>query len=283
MKPAVTMIIKASGKRVPFEEEKLRTSLRRSGAAFNVIDSITEEVKNYLYEGMPTKEIYQVAFGLLKKHPKPFAAKYKLKPAIMELGPSGYPFEKYIAEMLQHKGFIVKVGEVVKGSCVNHEIDVLAEKDNKHYLIECKYHNTPGIICNVKIPLYIEARFRDVKNEWQKNPGNGSNFHEGWVVTNTKFSSDAIQYGTCMGLKLIGWDYPATGSLNQLVESSGLYPLTCLTTLTAKEKQILLDNNVVLCREICDKPSVLNLAHISEPRIKNILLEAFALCKDARK
>lgn len=279
MKPDATIITKASGTQVPFSEDKLKESLRRSGAANDVIDSITEEVKKYLYDGMPTKKIYKLAFGLLKKQSKPFAAKYKLKPAIMELGPSGYPFEKYFAEILKHNGFNVKVGEVVKGHCVTHEIDVIAEKEDKHFMVECKYHNAPGIICNVKIPLYIEARFRDVEKEWKKIPGHGTKFHEGWVVTNTKFSSDAVQYGTCMGLHLIGWNFPENGSLNNLIENSGLYPLTCLTTLTKKEKQILLDNNIVLCREICNKPALLQLANISESRIKNILEEGLVLCK----
>ena len=99
------------------------------------------------------------------------------------------------------------------------------------------------------------------------------------MVTNTKFSTDAVQYGTCMGLHLIGWDFPATGSLAQLVESSGLYPITCLTTLTRHEKEILLNNNIVLCREICDNPAVLNAANINGTRIKNILEESLALYK----
>ena len=163
MNPTATTITKASGKQAPFQEEKLKKSLRRSGATNDMIDTIAQEVKKYLYEGMPTKKIYKLAFRMLKKHPKPFAAKYKLKPAIMELGPSGYPFEKYMGEVLKHNGFSVKIGEVVKGSCVNHEIDVMAKKDNRLYLIECKYHNAPGTICNVKIPLYIEARFRDIR------------------------------------------------------------------------------------------------------------------------
>jgi hypothetical protein len=279
MRHEASIINKASGDQVPFSEEKLKQSLRRSGADREVIDAITEEVKKQLYDGMPTKKIYKLAFALLKKNSKPFAAKYKLKEAIMELGPSGFPFEKYIAEILKHNGFKIKVGEVVNGHCVKHEIDVIAEKEDKHFMIECKYHHSPGIICNVKIPLYIEARFRDVEAEWKKLPGHSVKFHQGWVVTNTRFSSDAVQYGNCIGLNLIGWNFPAKESLNNLIEHSGLYPVTCLTTLTKKEKQILLDNNIVLCREICDKPASLKLANISELRIKNVLEEGRILCK----
>ena len=280
MNSTTAIVTKASGIKVPFSEEKLRESLRRSGAADEVIDSITAEVKKFLYDGMHTKKIYKLAFGLLKKYSKPIAAKYKLKAAIMELGPSGYPFEKYIAEILKYNGYKVKVGEIIKGHCVNHEIDVIAEKEEKSFMIECKYHNSPGIICNIKIPLYIEARYLNVENGWKKIPGDGTKFHQCWVVTNTKFSSDAIQYGTCMNLHLIGWNFPANGSLNNLIENSGLYPLTCMTTLTKKEKQILIDNNIVLCREIINKPALLRLANIPESRIKNILEESLVLGKN---
>ena len=227
-------------------------------------------------------EIYKLAFGLLKKHSKPFAAKYKLKAAILESGPSGYPFEKYFAAILKHNGFTVRVGEMVKGHCVNHEIDVIAEKEDQQLMVECKYHHAQGVICSVKIPLYVEARFRDVEVEWKKIPGQAAKFHQGWLVTNTRFSSDAIEYGTCAGLHLVGWNFPENGSLNKMVDQTRLYPLTCLTTLTNYEKQVLLDNNTVLCREICTNPAVLKPAFISEARIKNILEESNVLCKGLR-
>ncbi|ULQ52201.1 ATP cone domain-containing protein [Flavihumibacter fluvii] len=273
------IITKASGLKAPFSEEKLKQSLRRSGATGMVIDAIAEEVKKQLYTGMPTKKIYKLAYALLKKQSKPVAAKYKLKVAIMELGPSGYPFEKFFAALLKNNGFTVKVGEIINGHCVKHEIDVIAEKDDKLFMIECKYHHAQGIICNVKIPLYVAARFRDVDTEWSKDPGNETKFRQGWLVTNTRFSTDAVQYGTCAGLHLVGWNYPAKESLNNLVEKTGLYPLTCLNSITKKEKQLLLEQNIVLCREICNNPELLKLAHISESRFNTILGEGQTLCK----
>lgn len=272
-------ITKASGERTAFSREKLRNSLERSGANEEIINKIISEVESRLYEGIPTGEIYQVAFDLLKEHYKPFAARYKLKQAIMELGPSGYPFEKFIAEILKYRGFQAKVGEIVKGHCVNHEIDVIAEKDEKHFMIECKYHNSKGTICDVKIPLYIQARFKDVERQWKNLPGHGTKFHQGWVVTNTRFSEDAIQYGTCAGLHLVGWNFPHRGSLREQIDISGLYPITCLNTLSKREKQILLDNKIVLCMEICSNPGILTDYGISSKRIDSVLQEAKTLCE----
>lgn len=272
-------IIKASGESEIFSEEKLRKSLERAGATQEEKDRIIKEISNSLYEGMSTRKIYKIAFKLLKGSSRPLAAKYHLKQGIMELGPSGYPFEKYIGEILSYQGYKIKVGEVVQGKCVNHEIDVIAELGHQHFMIECKYHNQLGTFSDVKIPLYIQARFKDVESQWLKLPGHGNKFHQGWVVTNTRFSFDAIQYGNCAGLKLLGWDYPLKGSLKELIDTLGLYPITCLTTLTKSEKQSLLENKIVLCQEICDDETHLVRAGVKQTRIKAVLEEAAQLCK----
>jgi hypothetical protein len=273
------LITKASGESTPFSPDKLRKSLERAGADEGQIGRITEEVSSRLYEGIPTKKIYRIAFNMLKKSSGHIAAKYHLKQAIMELGPSGYPFEKYIGEILRYQGYKTTVGEIVQGQCVNHEIDVIAEVDHQHFMIECKYHNQPGIFCDVKIPLYIQARFKDVETQWLKLPGHSNEFHQGWVVTNTRFSSDAIQYGNCAGLKLLGWDYPIKGGLKDIIDKLGLYPITCLTTLTKIEKQLLLDRKIVLCKEICDNEQYLIQASVLPTRIKSVLEESHQLCQ----
>ena len=271
MKGKKINITKASGEQVSFNADKLRHSLHRSGADENTISEIIREVQKNLYDNISTKKIYQLAFGLLKKQSRHLAGKYKLKQAIMELGPSGFPFEKYLAEILKHQGYTVKVGEIVKGHCVNHEIDVIAEKGNHHFMIECKFRNLPGTNCDVKIPLYIQARFKDVEQQWKKIPGHETKSHQGWVVTNTKFTGDAIQYGLCAGLHLLGWDFPNGNSLREQIDASGLYPLTCLTTLTMHEKQLLLDKKIVLCKELCNKPPLLSIANIPAQRKKAII------------
>lgn len=263
---------------VPFSSEKLRISLQRAGADEHTIDGILKAVQSELYEGISTKKIYQIAFNLLKKNAGHLAAKYHLKRGIMELGPSGYPFEKYISEILRYQGYDVKVGQIVKGKCVNHEVDVIAEKDHYHFMVECKYHNEPGTVSDVKIPLYIQARFKDIEAAWIQLPGHGTKFHQGWVVTNTRFTTDAIQYGTCAGLHLLGWDFPSKNGLKDQIDILGLYPVTCLTTLSKKEKQQLLENNVVLCKEVCEDAAHLNKIGVSPSRIDSVLEEGRQLC-----
>ncbi|MBS1681550.1 MAG: restriction endonuclease [Cytophagales bacterium] len=272
------IITKASGKKERFENKKLRASLEHAGATTILADQIVQEIEANLIEGMTTKLIYKKAYRLLSKAALPVAGRYHLKNGIMELGPSGFPFEKYLSEILAHQGYAVQVGNILDGKCVRHEIDVIAEKADQHFMIECKYHNSPGIACDVKIPLYIQARFIDVEAQWKMMQGHGSKFHQGWVVTNTRFTTDAISYGSCAGLKLVSLDYPNVGSLREMIEETGLYPITCLTTLTQQEKKSLLERNVVLCKEICHHPQYLRELNIPVNRIKNILEEGNQLC-----
>ena len=196
----------------------------------------------------------------------------------MELGPSGYPFEKFVGKVFDHEGFDTKVGVIVQGHCVQHEVDVIAQKDNKHYMLECKYHSDQGRFCNVKIPLYIHSRFLDVEKHWEKQQGHRTKFHYGGVYTNTRFTSDAIQYGTCAGLMLTSWDYPKGNGLKERIDRLGLHPLTSLTTLTKAEKSKLLDKGIVLCKEINENPSLLEQIGIPKRRLKNILEDSGELC-----
>jgi hypothetical protein len=268
------LITKASGEKVPFSVEKLRTSLHRSGATDEQAERVIGELTEKLYQGITTKKIYHIAFRLLKETSRHIAAKYHLKRAIMELGPSGYPFEKFIGEILRLQGFSVQVGQIVRGHCVEHEVDVVAMKDNLQLMIECKYHNQPGVVCDVKVPLYIQSRFKDVEAEWIKSDRSGKKTFQGWVVTNTRFSSSAVQYGNCIGLKLLGWDYPGKWSLKDQIETLGLYPITCLTALTKAEKEQLLNKKIVLCREIVENEKLLKQMLLSPSRLDTVMKEA---------
>lgn len=271
-------VTKANGERAAFQEERLRNSMLKSGASREDVEKIIKAITAELYDGIPTRKIYSRAFELLASSSKHLAARYNLKNAIMELGPSGFPFERYLGKILESQGYRVQVGQVMAGHCVTHEIDVLADKEDHHFMVECKYHNQPGTVSDVKIPLYVQSRFIDVETQWKKMPGHDLKSHQGWVATNTRFTSEAIKYGNCMGLKLLGWDYPAGGSLKDIIDGSGLYPLTCLISLSSKEKKQLLQNGVVLCLEVCQNPDMLSALGIKEARVQSILAEGRQLC-----
>lgn len=271
-------ITKRSGEQELFDPGKLRRSLTRSGAKTAVIDYIISSVTDLLYDGISTKEIYKMAFAMLRKEKRPMAARFKLKEAVRELGPSGFPFERFVGAMLRSQGYSVKIGQSIQGHCVQHEVDVVAETEDHHFAVECKFHSDAGRRCDVKVPLYIDSRFRDIRKNWEKLPGHSTKFHQGWVVTNTRFTTDAIDYGVCAGMHLVSWDFPQSGSLREMIETSGLHPVTCLTTLKKAEKSAILDAGIVLCKELCERPQLLQEMGLSLRRQSKVLEEARELC-----
>ena len=269
---------KYSGEKEPYSEAKLEASLLKSGAELTQVMRIKEGIKALLYDGISTHEIYQLAYEMLQRDEKASAGRYKLRKAIMELGPTGYPFEQYIGEMFKHDGYKVQVGVQVKGYCVGHEVDVVAEKENNHYMIECKFHSDQRRKCDVKIPLYINARFHDVRKVWEAKDGHALKFHQGWLVTNTKMTDDAIQYGSCAGLQLLSWDFPKKGNLKELINEKGLHPITCLSSLKKKHVQHLTQSGIVLCKSICEAPNILKDIGLTASEIKEVITEGTSIC-----
>lgn len=262
------IVTKNSEEKEFFSEDKLRASLRSCGATNNQIDVIISQINAHIYNGITTNDIYKKAFSILKKFDRTFASRYSLKRALFELGPTGYPFERLISALLKEKGFKTKVGVVLQGHCVTHEVDVLAEKDGIAYAIECKFHSDSRATSNVKVPLYINSRFLDVQKHWNGNSNNGTHLKQGWLVTNTRFTKDAVDYGKCIGLTLLSWDYPKGNGIKTNIDSYGLYPVTALTTLTKKEKQQLITRDVILIKELYYNIQVLQNLNISANRIQ---------------
>lgn len=279
MENTALIITKASGEKVKFSINKLRSSLKKTGADDVLVQHILDKVRDELYQGISTKEIYNRAFALLKKKKSHFASKYKLKKAIYELGPTGFPFERFVSAVLRYSGYTTEVGQFLQGKCVAHEIDVIANKNNITTVIECKFHTQQGITCNVKVPLYIHSRYQDIKTHWDTNPKNKTPLTKGWVVTNTRFTEDALKYGNCVGLYLLSWDYPINEGLKDRIDRLGLYPITVSTLLTNREKQFLLSRDIVLCRELLDDHFFLDHLNVSEIRQQKILYEISQLCE----
>lgn len=276
-------VTKYSGETEEYDESKLRQSLRSAGADSVLIDYISGQIQDMLYEGISTQKIYKEAFRLLKSESQRSAGRYKLKEALFELGPSGYPFERFIAELLNRLGYQTEVGVVVQGDCVSHEIDVIAQKDDLHLLVECKFHNRNENRCNVKVPLYIQSRFQDVKRNWSSMPGHKNKTHKGWVVTNTRFTSDAEKYGPCVGLELLSWDFPKNSGLKDLIGRMNLHPVTCLSSLEKDEKQQLLKSNIIFCKQIFDDKNILKSVNINPRHINKIAKEAEEICNHERE
>ena len=268
---AEILITKANGQQEPFVESKLRESLERAGAHEEAIKDIVRHIEAELSDGMTTAAIYRHAFALLKQRERPAAARYSLKRAVLDLGPTGFPFEEFIAEIFRAKGFDTKTQQTLEGACGRHEVDVLATKATRRIGCEAKFHNAPGLKSDMKVALYVRARFDDLEGH--------TDINEPWLVTNTKFTGDAIEYGTCAGLTLVGWSYPRTGNLQDLIEETKVHPVTALTTIPKRVKKQLLEKKVVLCKTIQHDDTALRAAGLPSKVIDAVMQESQTLCK----
>lgn len=267
-------IIKASGKKQKFNKEKLYRSLKRAGAQPKLAEKVSRSVSKSIYPGMNSEKILEQVIRSLKKENPTLAVRYNLKRAIMELGPTGFPFEKYVAEILKEYGYSIKVGRKVRGHCVTHEIDVIAQRGKEYFMIECKYHNSRGLHSDTKVAMYTWARFLDVKAAWKKMPSHKHFFHQAWLVTNTRCTSQAMRYARCVGLKIISWRYPKNQSLEYLIEKKGLYPITVLPGMTKYAKEKLAQQKIMLAKDLL-KYSVSDLIRITglQPNIARKIQE----------
>jgi hypothetical protein len=271
-------IIKHSGKIVDFNRDKLKQSLLRSGAEKSVVENVLHNIEKEMYEGMPTKQIYKIAFALLKKSSKSHAARYNLKAAIQQLGPAGFFFEKFIARVFEADDYETKTNLSLQGKCVIHEIDVVLKKNGTIWMAECKFHNSREANSDVKVPMYILSRFNDVKDNNHAIFGQHDRVSQCLIVTNNRFTTDAITFASCSALELLSWDHPKENSLKSRIDTQELYPVTCLTTLSLVEKEKILIMDIILVKELLDNPGVLERISISPNRIKNVLKEASELC-----
>lgn len=267
-------VTKADGKRELFNEEKVKQSIKASATAQELQNNVLSHVKSKLYKDIPTTEIHRHIMEFLGTSTHPYSKSvYNLKRAIMALGPTGYPFEDYVADIFKKEGFTVHVRVFLAGACVTHETDVVAQKQDppQKIMIEAKFHNVPGKKTDIHVALYTKARFDDVKTH--------NDITKAMIVTNTKVSSDALTYALCNNLGIISWSYPEHGSLKELIEKFSLHPITSLSTLSVSQQQQLLSNHVVLCKDICTNPTVLDLLMLSHEQKKKILEEAHFICR----
>lgn len=265
---------KHSGELVPFEPNKLRYSLSRSEASEDEVNKVFQRIQPHLYEGITTRELYELAFDLLKNLRDSYAARYSLKKALRDLGPEGFYFEKWIGKVFANAGYSTVTGKTVQGHAVTHEIDVIATKGDAMLAIECKFRNDVDAKISVTTPMYFLSRVKDIKGLSFSFFETARQFTDGWLVTNAYLTADSISFGEYYKLNMLAWDYPTHNNIKHLVDNLELYPITCLTNLNGAEKNLLLKNSCILVRDLVQNPEYLEYLQTNRQQKKRILIEA---------
>lgn len=271
------LIIKADRSVEPFDPERLAASLERAGAGEHTARRITERISSSVVPGTSSKQVYRRAFGLLRQEARPVAARYALRRALFEFGPSGHPFEDFVSHLFEAEGWSVETRKLIKGHCVTHEVDFYASHrgQDTHIAAELKYHNDPGYKTDLKVALYVKSRFDDI---FTCDPSvRQCPIDRGLLVTNTKFTTEAIAYAECAGVELLGWHYPVEDNLFTRMSRAHVYPITTLTTLTMTEKRLLIEQGVIAVDMLLADKSTLGKIGFSSTKVGDVLAESTEL------
>lgn len=258
-------VIKSSGDVEQFNKSKLQRSLLRAGLRPRDSKAISEQVAERVHHGSSTHDIFKQTEKILRRQSTVAATHYSLKKAILELGPTGYEFEQFVARYFEAIGFKSYVGITLQGEFVRHEVDVVASRPNFQSYVECKFHNTVGRKNDIKIVLYVKARWDDLKN----GP-DGKYLKDYYVATNTVFTMDALQYAEGVGLKLLGVNAPADESFLDKIKKHKLFPITSLKRLKRIHCRELLRKNIILCTELLYRKDLLISMGLREDEIENL-------------
>lgn len=254
-------IIKKNGAVVNFERRVLVNSLINAGASKDIAKAITLQIESEISDGDSTVLIYKKAFNMLHNKFKGVAMRYSLKRALFNLGPTGFPFEKFVAEIFSRKGYATVTNVHLKGICIEHEVDVFAT-GKERIAFEAKFHNDTHTRTDIKAILYVKSRFDDLMGVTLKNRifsmSKKGIADRCILITNTKFSSSAIKYAKCAGVEIIGWGYPYKNNLQTMIKDVDAHPITCIPSLSKSKLKELTDFGIVTCKGLLEKKEILS-------------------------
>ncbi|PIR67111.1 MAG: hypothetical protein COU51_00355 [Parcubacteria group bacterium CG10_big_fil_rev_8_21_14_0_10_36_14] len=126
-------------------------------------------------------------------------------------------------------GYKTYLPEIMEGKCITHEVDIIAEKNGKRIMMECKLRHSTNINIDIKDTMSTWARFMDLRDGARL--GKCPLIDECWIVTNSRFSYDSEKYGKCKKMGLLSWNHPQEKPLTLWIDNKKLYPITVLGSL----------------------------------------------------
>lgn len=263
-------VVNSQGIMEAFSPKKVWRSARRAGASTSQAQKAVEEASRLVVEGMSTQDVYNIILGVLGKESPLVGMRLNLKRAIQSLGPTGFPFEQYISSLWRFYDYKTQVGVMWKGKCVNHEVDIETRKDKDVQLVECKYRIQAGGRVDLHDLMASWGYFYDI------GLANASAHIHPLIMTNNKFTSEAIAYGECMGLNMIGWRYPKDRGLEYIIESKKLYPVTILPSFKGYLAEVLKARKILMVRELLNANVQQSIKghHVSQASVDQLYREA---------
>ena len=244
-------VTKGDGTSQLYDRGKVLRTCGKMGSTREIAEVIADKIETKIYDGIKTDKILRMILTLLYKHRPAINLLVHLKKALSLMKPAP-EFEQFVRILMSNHGYGVTPNRIVRGKCVEHEIDAIAQKGDVTYIVEVKHHSnyhTPTSLDTVRIS---RAVFEDI-TEGSELGLNDIKVDKAMVVSNTKFSGQALQYAECRGISHIGWNTPPGHNLPTMIEEKNLYPITWLKGLDAATKRKLLSCGVIFVKELVER------------------------------
>jgi len=270
-------VTKADGSIQLFQKEKITRTCIRMGASREVAEAVADKIERRVHDGIKSKQILNMIFRHLARYQDEVKSHIDLRRALGLMRPKP-DFEQFVQILLKEHGYEVTPNLIVRGKCVEHEVDAIAIKDGKTYAIEVKHHFNHHALTGLDVSRIARAIFEDI-TEGFKLGLNSTDLFKATVICNTKFSDHAKRYGDCRGIEQIGWNYPAQHGLEDMIEEKKLYPITYLKTLDATLRRRLTGEGIILLKQLLtyESGALSRRLRTSRDRIEALIEKAKAI------
>lgn len=241
-------VTKADGSRQLWVREKVVRTCLRMGANSKVAFEVAEKIEGRLYNGISTQIILRMIFRFMRKYKPEIGRLFDLRRGLSLMNPKP-EFELFVQVLLMHNGFEVRPSQILKGKCVEHEVDAIARKEGVTYFVEAKHHLSYHSLTGLDESRIARAILEDVNEGFTPSRFDWK-IDRAMIVTNTKYSEHAIRYGKCRNILQIGWSSPENLGLQTMIEEKRLYPLSCLKDLSGEIRMRLVESGIVLIGQL---------------------------------
>jgi hypothetical protein len=246
-------ITKANGDRQLYDPEKIIQTCLRMGATTEEAIRIEQQVAMMLYDGISTQKILKLIFILMRKSKPAVKHLFDLRRGISLMVPKP-EFEMFVRLLLTHSGFEVNSNAILRGLCGAHEVDAIASKEGVNYLVEVKHHMNYHALTGLDESRIARAVLEDVTEGYQKGVTK-IRVDRAMLVTNTRFSYHATEYGQCRGILQVGWTSPANFGLRDAIQKYKLHPISCLRGVSLDTRLRLANAGIVLIKQLLQQDS----------------------------
>ncbi len=268
---------KADGTLQPFNREKVLKTCRRLRLSDTEANEVVAEIEQKIFEGITTKRIMDMIFEHGQRHKPHLGHIIDLREAIAMMRPKP-DFEKFVALLLDHDGYRTVTNKILQGKCIDHEIDVIANRGSEVLYVEVKHHTQFHTFTGLDTFFEVNSAFQDLVEGYLAH-AHQYGFTKPMLVLNTKISDHAKRYAACRGIGAIGWKIPEHAGIEHYIDQKLLYPITIIKDLDTGTLGKLGDSGIYTLKQLAeaDQREISRTANIDANMLRDLVERANAI------